>query len=190
FPFFQALSHQYISTEDCNRSTRPIYYFTDQANDALIAESEDLILLSAEPSLGSSNNLPGLVGLHRENPLPDDLVLDQNEVSQVRAIIRTYNQIIDSVAIAFNDSAGYQAVAVADMFSVFENLSGGIISEGAYVSTEYLEGNIFEVDGLYLSPKGNAFVANEFIRTINDVDEWRAQIPLLNLADYPGVRYP
>lgn len=190
FPYFQALPHRYVSAEDCNSWQQPVYYQEDPAETIHILSEHDRLLLPAQPQIGKTNRKPGLVGLHRDNPLPDELVLTQAELAEVQTIIQDYNRRIDSVARHFNDSLGYSMAVVVDLYQQFAQLDPGLTIDGAPVSSHYLSGGIFEADGHTLTPKGQAYVANAFIEAINQTSDWDAGIPLLNLANYPGVRFP
>ncbi|MEM9936573.1 MAG: G-D-S-L family lipolytic protein, partial [Bacteroidota bacterium] len=60
--------------------------------------------------------------------------------------------------------------------------------DGIELNNQYINGGVFSLDGLYFTPRGNAFAANIFIEYMNAT--FSASIPLISLADYPAVFFP
>ena len=189
FPYFTRLGNQFISVENCKGTSSPIF-ITSSDGKVSEADSDDRILMPARPYLGTEFNGAGPFGLVDSNPVPERWVMDQDEVQSFRASIRDYNAILDSLVRDINLNSGYQKVAIVDLFSAFQELETGIIEDGIALTTEYLSGGIFSLDGLYLTSRGNAWLANEFINTINQVSAFGARIPPLDITSFQGVRYP
>lgn len=191
FPFFRTLSYQYTSLDDCDASPRTIYV-TEEDGTIRPATSEDLVLLPVARELGTVQNNGLRFGLHPELPIPHYLVLDKREASLVRATILNYNAIIDQVVGQQNAQtvSGTPILALADMFGLFNSFIEGRTDNGVVLSNRYLTGGVFSLDGLFLTPRGQSVVANQFLQTINETSGWRASIPLISLTDYPGNIFP
>jgi len=190
FPYFRAQGYNFRTLENCFGNPQPIYFRTSQPEEIRIAKEGDLILLNGRDRIGTLNQYEGYMGLNPQNPLPSTMVLDQTEASLVRNRILRYNEVIDSLVQEVNRVAGYNQVVMVDLYEGFTRLEGEWIQDGLRMSNAYLSGGIFSSDGIYLTPRGNAFVANLFIEAMNQVDGWTVSIPPLNLTDYPGVPYP
>ena len=63
-----------------------------------------------------------------------------------------------------------------------------MIEDGIPLSSNYISGGIFSLDGVHLTPRGYAIVANEFIKAINS--KYGSNIPLTNITNYTGVKLP
>jgi len=190
FPFFTAMSHAYRSIETCAQPPQAIYLRVGGSGEVRVATPRDQVLLSARERLGRSNALPGLMGLHPDNPLPNSQVLDEQERKSLQRLIDQYNQSLDSLVQLQNEQAGYQQVVVVDLHRQFDLVAQGFTEDGLSLSHAYLEGGVFGVDGLYFTPRGQALVANAFIAAINHTSGWQASIPPLNLTDFSGVIFP
>lgn len=192
FPYFSETSHTYISIENCLGSASPIYLTDNKISPSGVrkAVAADKILLSVRDLIGTDNGLPGSIGLHPQNPLSDAQVLDAQEILEIRDLIEQYNTIIDSLVQLHNSERGEPWLVLVDLHNSFEKLEAGLIEDGLVLSNDFLTGGVFSLDGMYLTPRGNAFVANEFIRRINAFPAFRASIPTLNLTDFVGVSFP
>ena len=191
FPYFQTVDRVYRTAEDCYTSGRLVFIELDQTTEEVReAQDSDLILLPAQEEIGKENGLDGLLGLNQENPLPDFWVLDAEEVKTIQQMTFRYNMIIDSLVDKWNEKRSNPWLAKADLRLPFERIAEGMTEDGVEMSATYLNGGIFSTDGLYLTPRGNALVANSFIETINAFPAFEAQIPTINLTDYSGVEFP
>lgn len=119
-------------------------------------------------------------GLTPTNPLPDNVVLDSAEVATARNILTQYNNIISTLA----SSKGF---ALVDINSVLTNVASspnGLLFDGVRFSTKYITGNLFSLDGVHPTSQGQAIIANEIIKVINN--KFGANIPLINVSTIPG----
>ena len=123
-----------------------------------------------------------LFGLHPKNPWPDALVLDPTEVATAINAINAYNASIASVA----SSKGFALNDINGFFIQIRNAdaTGGYSFNGLKLSTTYVTGGIFSLDGIHPTNQGHAIVANEFIKTINA--KWSTSISLINVSQIPG----
>lgn len=116
-------------------------------------------------------------GLSKENPLPDNVVLDSIEAKNVRDIISQYNSVISSVASA-------KGFGLVDANALLNSARAGITVNGIRFTTQFVTGGLFSLDGVHPTSRGYAIVANEFIKVINQ--KWGANIPLINVSQIPG----
>lgn len=189
FPYFTKIQNQFQNIEDCKESSLPIF-ITQKTGSISTAKNTDRILLPAGSLLGTDFIGNGPFGLVSTNPVPSRWVMDEGDLFELRSQVQMLNSVIDSLVAQINLSAGFQRLAIVDLNTSFESLEKGILEDGLTLSTEYLSGGVFSLDGLYLTPRGNAWLANQFISTINQVSAFGAKIPPLNITSFPGIRYP
>ena len=118
-------------------------------------------------------------GLAAENPWPNDLTLDPDEMAIVDQIVGAYNGIIEGEAAA----RGY---AIADVRTLLADIGsqGGIVENGINFTSEFILGNAYSLDGVHPTTQGYGLVANVFIKTINE--KYSASIPEIDVATLPG----
>lgn len=189
FPYFTKIQNQFQNIENCKESSLPIY-ITSQSGNVSTAKRTDRILLPAGSLLGTEFIGNGPFGLVSSNPVPSRWVMDEEDLFELRSQVAILNSVVDSLVNDINTSAGFQRLAIVDLNTSFEMLEEGILEDGLTLSNEYLSGGIFSLDGLYLTPRGNAWLANQFISTINQASAFGAKIPPLNITSFPSIRYP
>jgi GDSL-like Lipase/Acylhydrolase len=150
------------------------------------ATAKDLIVLTFPTSkIGQPVSTPfGTLpyGLTPYTPIDNQYVLDENEVALTQSYVNSYNATIKSIAAA-------NGLAVFDAYTFLNNLKEhGLVVDGVSLSSGYISGGIFSLDGVHLTPRGYAIVANEFIKAINT--KYGSNIPLANVSDYNGVKFP
>ena len=114
-------------------------------------------------------------------PIPDRYVLTEQEINTIEAAINDYNTII-------KNSAETKGLAFVDVHSFFNKIKTGYVYNGVTVNASFVSGGIFSLDGLNLTPRGNAILANEFIKSINS--KFQSTIPQLDAMKYPAVIFP
>jgi lysophospholipase L1-like esterase len=92
-----------------------------------------------------------------------------------------YNQIIKNQAEAYG-------FAHVDANTFLKNITRGSYFDAIATSASYLSGGAFSLDGVHLTPRGNALAANEFIKAING--KYGTKIPVLNPGQFKGVILP
>lgn len=151
-------------------------YYRTSSNTVGTVGPEDFILLTAQAELGKG------VGLHPQNPLPSQFVLDATEVEIVRAAVRDYNSILEA-------EAGTHGFALVDCKKLLDDIHAkGYMLAGETYTTSYISGGLFGLDGVHLTPRGNAIVANEFIAAMNST--FGANIRQVPLHTIPGIKAP
>lgn len=114
--------------------------------------------------------------------LPDEAVLTRQEIQQVSNAIDQFNDVIRDIAASFN-------LALFDAKSLFGRVSSsGINFDGITYTSQYINGGFISLDGIHPTKRGNAIIANEIIKLIND--QFRAKIPLSDINLYPTVELP
>ena len=149
------------------------------------ATSEDLILLSTKSVINTdvANVSDPFNKLGITYPLEDKHVLTKSEVAQVQTATNTYNTQIKALAEAY----GLAFVdANAKMVELGKN--SGIQYNGVNYSTTFVTGGSFSLDGVHLTGKGYAVIANEFIKAINA--KYKSNLRQVNPNNYSGVKFP
>ena len=147
--------------------------------------NEDLVLLSTKPVINSK-----VTGVSEQfnklgitYPLEDKHVLTKSEVAQVQTATNAYNTQIKALAEAY----GLAFVdANAKMVELSKN--SGIQYNGVSYSTTFVTGGSFSLDGVHLTGKGSAVIANEFIKAINA--KYKSNLRQVNPNNYSGVKFP
>lgn len=114
-------------------------------------------------------------------PIPNKYVLTAPEVNAVRTAIANYNNKLRSLA----DAKG---LAFVDVNGFLAQVQKGITYNGINLSTTFVTGGAFSLDGVHLTPIGNALLANEFIKAINQT--YGSTLPLIDATKYTGVKFP
>lgn len=158
----------------------------------------DLILFTAQTVLGNLNmeRMQQLMqaGVPQEmaaqlsldgvtNPLEDQWVLIPSEINAITTATNAYNATIAQLAEQYD-------MAFIDANAAMKQLSSesGIVYFGNTYTTTYVSGGAFSLDGIHLSAKGYAIVANFFIDAINT--KYGSTLRNVNPNNYPGVIIP
>ncbi|MEH0157743.1 SGNH/GDSL hydrolase family protein [Limibacter armeniacum] len=112
--------------------------------------------------------------------LTDEYVVTKAEIKEINEMREAYNEVIKNIA----DEYG---LALVDAEGIFANkIIPGFTESGVAYSADFVTGNFFSLDGVHMTQRGYAIVANEFIDAINK--KYKASIPKVsNLNDYPTV---
>lgn len=121
-------------------------------------------------------------GMHPQNPIPDALVLDADEIVLARGLTQSYNTTIKTVA----EEKGFVYVDVnAALLAIrAKDFTGGTIINGIKFKTTFVEGGIFSLDGVHPTSQGAAIITNEFIKAINT--KYTTSIPLVDVSTIPA----
>lgn len=117
-------------------------------------------------------------GTKVSEPWADNEVLDSDEVLIVQKATLEFNEILANEAKTRN-------LPLMDAYSYLNKIKTGVSENGDNVTAAYISGGIFSLDGAHLTAKGNAFTANEYIKTINSY--YKTSIPLLDTKLFKGV---
>ena len=114
-------------------------------------------------------------------PIPDRFVLTASEILSVETAISNYNIVLKNIANA-------RGLAFVDVNALFTKIKNGYVYNGVTINASFVSGGFYSLDGLNLTPRGNALIANEFIKSINTT--YNSTIPHINASKYPGVVFP
>jgi lysophospholipase L1-like esterase len=180
---------------DAEYQQRLIKFTVGVANGAVIID-KDLTNLSASgiPSyrqttakdyilLPASTVLTPTAGGGTSVPLDDQFVLTEKETAKVMAATAAYNTAIKSIADSKN-------LAFVDASKKMNELAGasGIQYNGVTYNTTFVTGGTFSLDGVHLTGRGYALIANEFMKMINE--KYSSTLPMVNVNNYSGVTFP
>jgi len=150
------------------------------------ATSSDLIVLTFPTSLiGTPVSTPyGTLpyGLTPYTPIDNQYVLDANEVALTQDYVKSYNTTIKSVAAS-------KGLAVFDAYAYLNQVkTTGLELDGIPFTSAYISGGLFSLDGVHLTPRGYAIIADQFIEAINS--KYNSNIPLASVSSYTGLLFP
>lgn len=121
-------------------------------------------------------------GFHPQNPWPNALILDVDEIQVASTAINNYNSIIANFASSVK-------FGLVDMNKLFRDIrqndfTGGTVFNGRVFTTTFVTGGLFSLDGVHPSSQGQGIIANEFIKVINS--KFNANFPLVDVSAIPG----
>jgi hypothetical protein len=120
-------------------------------------------------------------GLTSSQPLNDsDLILESNIIEAGR-FIKDLNKQTAIFAQFFN-------CPVVDINTLYEKILAGtyITNDGLKVDGAYPNGNFFSSDGIYPTALGQAVIANEIIKSLNDY--YKMEIPFIATREYLSIK--
>jgi len=121
-------------------------------------------------------------GFHPQNPWPDGLTLDADEITTANSSVSQYNSTIQTIATA----KGWGLVDINTTFNQIRSndFTGGTNYNGVNFKTTYVSGGLFSLDGVHPTSQAHGIIANEFIKVINS--RFNAAIPLIDVSTIPG----
>ena len=148
-----------------------------------MATANDLIVLPASSIIGTLANPADPTSVYGVGvPLGDELVLLEDEVAMIATAQASYNATITALA-GVNPN-----VELVDVKSLMEQLSmGGVSYIGGTLTSTYVTGDAFSLDGVHPTARGYAFIANEIIKEMNTA--FNATIPAVEVGSYPSVYF-
>ena len=139
--------------------------------------TRDLILLPASSVLNPT------AGGGTSVALDDKYVLTEKETGKVLTATAAYNVAIKSIA----DAKGLAFVdANAKMMQL--SSASGLQWDGVKYTATFVTGGTFSLDGVHLTGRGYALIANEFLKVINQ--KYKSTLPMVNVNSYTGVTFP
>ena len=155
------------------------------ANGVRATQPGDLLMIANVPEYAkigttTAGTKQGPYGLSALNPLPTPFVLDAGEVSTMNARIAEYNALMKAQA----DAKG---AAYVDPNTVLNQIASanGLTQSGITYTSGFVQGGVFSLDGIHLTPAGYALMANEIIKGINA--KYGSTVPTVNPANYRRV---
>lgn len=192
-PYFRTIPFNGLSLEATNANLLSAVFgplgftFSEGSNPFMINDPEandfgirqilqgELLLLSIPLDSVRCNQMGSLF------PFRNEFVLTLEEQTYLSNRIQAYNNVIRSIASTHN-------WALVETQSFYQKLLSGFVYNGVNFSAQFVSGGAFSLDGVHLNAKGNALLANEFIKAINL--HYSAKIPSINANAYSGVKFP
>ncbi len=126
------------------------------------ATSEDMFVLPASSFIGTEavpGNPQTVNGV--AVPLADKWVLIPEEQEEIATATMAYNSIIESLASS-------KGLALVNLNSILEKAATtGIQFDNFNLNTSLVTGGLISLDGIHLTPRGYAFMANSFLEAID-----------------------
>ena len=113
-------------------------------------------------------------------PLADQYVLTADEVEILNNARVQFNTYIQGIA----QSKGLAYVDVNEIIQQLAN--GGIPYDGGVITAEFAAGGAFSLDGIHLTPRGSAVLANKMIDAINTT--YGSNVPKVNVGNYGTIQ--
>ncbi|MEJ6582451.1 MAG: hypothetical protein QNL61_08420 [Crocinitomicaceae bacterium] len=114
-------------------------------------------------------------------PFRDEFVLDLDEIAEINTKISEYNTVISSLSQTYG-------LAIADTKLLIHRLKTGTVYNGVSMSSAFVTGGAYSLDGIQLNPNGQALLANTFLEAINLA--FSAALPYANPIKYSGIIFP
>ncbi|MBL7930919.1 MAG: hypothetical protein JNL60_03400 [Bacteroidia bacterium] len=108
-------------------------------------------------------------------------VLTETEIANIQSATAGFNAKLRSVADA-------KDLAFVDVNAFMAQTKKGMTYNGVTLSATFVSGGAFSLDGVHLTPRGNALLANEFIKAINS--KYGSTIRQVDVTKYNGVVFP
>ncbi len=141
-------------------------------------DDTERVSLGAIPYLEQGIGVPVVLG-GTGAPLPDSAVLDAGEIATIQGAVAAYNAEIARIA-------AERDLAVVDVHGLVEAMAaGGVPSDGILLTTDWLYGQAFSLDGYSFTPKGYGAVTNLLIDAVNA--RYGGNLPHVRTAELPGI---
>ena len=113
--------------------------------------------------------------------IPKKYVLTTDEIQMVRNATTAFNNHISAAAAVNN-------LALVDMNTYLGTISSGIVYNGVKYNAQYVTGGAFSLDGVHLTPRGYALVANHIIEAVNA--KYHSTVHTIDVNQYHGILFP
>ncbi|MFO8001513.1 MAG: hypothetical protein R6U46_09725 [Marinilabilia sp.] len=120
-------------------------------------------------------------GWGTSEPIPEEYVLDEDELSNISGATNAFNDVIRNGASEFD-------LALIELDELLYETAEGLVVDGNTYSNTYITGGLFSLDGIHTNGRGSAIIANEFIDAINA--HYGSFIPHVLVNDQDGLVLP
>ena len=128
---------------------------------------------------GTPTQEQALLVLGAVNGIDDKDALDSGELSAISNARLSYNSTIQSLAEA-------DGLAFVDADALLNRVGQGLSFPGGVITSDFVTGGAFSLDGVHLTPRGYALIANETLRVINQT--YGSNLPEVNVGEYGTIR--
>lgn len=130
---------------------------------------------------GTPTPQQAMLVLDAVNPIEDKDALDTDEIAMVQTAKESFNATIEGLAQA-------NGLAFVDVDELMKEVSStGIVYESGIMTSTFVTGGAFSLDGVHLTPRGYAFIASEAIRSINNT--YGSTVPTVNIGNFGTVTF-
>lgn len=137
----------------------------------------ELVLWSIPEYPSAQNESSGGLGL--QVPITKQYFLSTADLSVVDQLILDYNSVIRAVV------AEFEGISLVDLYTELNPaVQNEIVFDGVAFDYSMRRTGIFSADGLNLNQRGQAILANVFIKIMNE--RYQANISTVNPNDFPG----
>ncbi|MEI7485981.1 MAG: G-D-S-L family lipolytic protein [Chryseobacterium sp.] len=149
------------------------------------AKAGDLVPLTTKSEIGKAEPtaLAALSAKGVSYPFADKYILIPSEITEINTAIDAYNVTIKAAAA----SKGYAFVDANKKMNELGSQSG-VSWDGVKYTAKFVTGGAFSLDGVHLTGRGYAIIANEFIKSINAT--YKSTLPWVDPNKYSGVKFP
>jgi hypothetical protein len=119
-------------------------------------------------------------GLGGKLPIRPRWVLDRDEIKKQKEAVDSYNEIIKACALAYG-------FAYVDGNKAMKLVKDRRLYSGIDLNTDFVNGNQFTIDGLNISPFGQALLANNCIVEINN--KYGSTVPFIDATKIRSVKF-
>jgi hypothetical protein len=168
-PFFSAGIFEELRNKIGN-----VVYAEKFSKSAVRPLTEGDIIIPGTPSYNSIVlDRNGKIGYTQDSPLRDEDVVSLEEL----AYVNVYNKWLDGIAKQNN-------CPIVDLHKLYSEINAGsyYTSDGVLIDPTYPGGNFYSSDSIYPTPLGQALIANEVIKVLND--HYGLPIPSISLSDF------
>lgn len=139
---------------------------------------DDLVSVDAIDRILEGDGIPVDMG-GTGAPLPANVILDAGEQTVARAAVAAYNQ-------AIAQTAALHGLPVVDLHGIVSDIDeSGLVVGDETLTTAYLVGGLFSLDGVHPTCKGQGVIANALMDAIEDA--YGVSFPRVSIAGLPGV---
>ncbi len=173
---YNATAAQY-KLDEINFSVGPNYFVVEDTDHPLgvrqIKPNEKL-LLTARVGIFAT-------GWGSQVPLPQEYVLNQTELESIGEATEAFNDIIRNGASQFD-------LALVETNDLLDDTSDGLLIDGINYNNVYITGGVFSLDGIHVTARGSAILANEFIDAVNQ--KYGSTVPRVVVNNQDGIVFP
>lgn len=182
FPYFKLYT---VAEARRRNGGKPLYVRGLTSGSARPVDEGDFLLPSTRVEALFSAETGDKAGLSASNPLLNRDVLSDDELEDLTAYI-AYNQIIDFSSKEWATSNF--KINIVDIAALYERILKGeyVTQDGVRIDPSFPNGNFFSQDGLYPTALGQAAIANEWIKVINQA--YGTNVPLIATRQFVGIK--
>ncbi|MBC6696658.1 hypothetical protein [Hymenobacter sp. BT190] len=148
---------------------------------------EDYVLPNGQRRIGRLESVTGAPQTRpygsRQNPVTGADVLDYLEVARISQVAEDFRTGMLGLA-----NTTFRLPLLDTNDALFSQVAGNINVNGVNYTPELVRGNFYSLDRITLTPRGNALLANLFLRKINE--SYNTSIPLINVNNLPTQANP